>query len=268
MTNRTSAKVVLDSISEAGHRLTTLEVVMHPSAVEHFLTHRALSRNGASKRAIPLRKQIEAVREDPCYPASWKREQPGMQGGDELPARELYLAQNAWLRARGRATVEARLMGEAGLHKETASRVLAPFQWRTYLVSATEWTGFLQQRCSPLAQADIRLVAEAVRDALEASRPTLLEDWQWHLPYIDGENDWDELEERKISAARCARVSYLTHAGVRDHRADLELADRLLSADPPHWSPFEHVARPYDGAIADKTANFRGWEQWRTVLGG
>jgi hypothetical protein len=48
----------------------------------------------------------------------------------------------------------------------------------------------------------------------------------------------------KISVARCARVSYLTHDGKRDLQADVDLHDKLLSSG--HLSPFEHVARPLD----------------------
>ena len=46
----------------------------------------------------------------------------------------------------------------------------------------------------------------------------------------------------EVSAARCGRVSYLTHAGKRDTLKDLELFDRLVASG--HWSPLEHVARP------------------------
>ena len=67
----------------------------------------------------------------------------------------------------------------------------------------------------------------------------------------------------KLSVARCARVSYLTHDGKRDHAKDLELYERLLGGGANgHWSPFEHVATP----AADPqqhSANFAGWEQYR-----
>jgi len=43
-----------------------------------------------------------------------------------------------------------------------------------------------------------------------------------------------------VSVARCARVSYLTHAGVRNIGADIELYNRLISSG--HMSPAEHCA--------------------------
>lgn len=64
---------------------------------------------------------------------------------------------------------------------------------------------------------------------------------------------------RKLSVARCARVSYLTHDGRRDLAEDFKLHDRL--AENGHWSPFEHVARALDEPR--RVGNFVGWHQYR-----
>ena len=87
---------------------------------------------------------------------------------------------------------------------------------------------------------------------------------RWHLPLIqDDERSLPDEELCKLSVARCARVSYLTHDGKRDHERDLDLYERLLGGGANgHWSPFEHVATP----AADPqqhSANFVGWEQYR-----
>jgi len=63
----------------------------------------------------------------------------------------------------------------------------------------------------------------------------------------------------KLSVARCARVSYLNHDGLRDHQKDIELYNQLLSSK--HMSPFEHVATPYP--TNDFIGNFKGWLQHR-----
>ena len=63
-----------------------------------------------------------------------------------------------------------------------------------------------------------------MRDALERSVPTQLEPDEWHLPLIrpeDREEASSTEELAKISIGRCARVSYLTHAGTRDLAADV-----------------------------------------------
>jgi hypothetical protein len=62
-----------------------------------------------------------------------------------------------------------------------------------------------------------------------------------------------------VSAARCARVSYLTHDGRRDPEADILLYKRLLTSG--HLAPFEHVATPTHVAV--RQGNFIGWRQLR-----
>lgn len=45
----------------------------------------------------------------------------------------------------------------------------------------------------------------------------------------------------KVSTARCARLSYMTHDGEIDYGKDIRLHDDLLKNH--HMSPFEHCAR-------------------------
>ena len=63
-----SAKVVEDSISEAGKRITTLQLRMPKFILAEFNTHRVFSRSTASSRAIPTAKLIEMVRTNPLIP--------------------------------------------------------------------------------------------------------------------------------------------------------------------------------------------------------
>jgi hypothetical protein len=99
-----------------------------------------------------------------------------------------------------------------------------------------------------------------MRAAIDESTPEPVAYGQWHLPLLQEDERRLHIEEqKKISAARCARVSYLTHDGKREIEKDLELHDRL-TADR-HLSPFEHVATP--APDAEFHANFRGWLQMR-----
>lgn len=76
---------------------------------------------------------------------------------------------------------------------------------------------------------------------------------------------------KKVSTGRCARLSYLTHEGIRDHKHDVRLHDNLLKPpkDPDeeimHASPFEHVAECM--ADADhRSGPFIGWGQYRKAF--
>lgn len=217
------------------------------------------SRNSASSRAIPVNKMIDKAVSRPFIPSYWGKAQKGMQAFEELSASDKVLASNIWLEARDRAVEQAKELLDLGVHKQLANRLLEPFLWHTIIVSATEWDNFFDLRLHPDAQPEIRYAAEAMRKAIDNSEPEILEDDQWHLPLVDVHQVPAWIDARMVSAARCARVSYLTHDGKVDYEADNDLALRLLTSK--HLSPFEHVARPGD----TDTGNFKGWTQFRQV---
>lgn len=258
-----SARVLLDSISEAGTRLTTMEVTFPRFVLPEWNTHRSFSRNSSSSRAVPTSKLIERALMEPAMPAEWGRNKPGMAASEVLGEEEARQAEALWLEARDAAVAQARKLQELKVHKQVLNRILEPFLWHTVIVTATEWDNFFDLRCAPNAQPEIRTAALLMRDALANSQPTLVREGEWHLPLMQAdERGLDIDEQKKISAARCARVSYLTHEGKRDIEKDLELCERL--EHDRHLSPFEHVATPADDAAFH--ANFRGWVQMRAAI--
>ncbi len=259
------ARVLLDSVAPNGVRLLTLEATFPRFVLAEFNTHRVFSRNSASSRAIPTAKLIARVREDPAVPLEWGRNRAGMSADDLLDARDASEAERVWLSARDAAADHAERLLQLKVHKQEVNRVLEPFLWHTVIVSATEWENFFVLRTSPSAQPEIRVVAVLMREAIAASRPQPIAVGAWHLPLVQpDERELDLATQKKIAAARCARVSYLTHDGVREIARDLELHDRLRGER--HLSPFEHVATPADDAGFH--ANFRGWYQMRREVEG
>lgn len=286
-----TAKIICDSISENGDRLTTFEIVMHRFVLAEFNTHRVISKNSASSRAIPVHKQISRVSEDPAVPVVWPMEQKGMQGGEGLDEGGQVIANNVWLRAKTGAVADAEALVRAGVHKSVVNRLLEPFMWHTVVCTGTAWANFFALRANPMAQPEIRVVAEEMQALYEDNKPTHLPTGEWHLPYVSMQERFllDRATLCKISSARCARVSYLTQDGKRDPREDLRLYERLTTATPMHASPLEHVATPrnenkhtveVDGMIMrdprtqvevqprltltlPKYGNFVGWHQHR-----
>lgn len=264
------ARVIKDSISPWGARLTTIEATFNRFVLAEFNTHRVFSRNSASSRAIPFHKQLERVSATPAMPVEWRYEQKGMQGGELLSPEDEEIAIATWLAARDDAIKHATTLHDLRVHKSIKNRLLEPFMFHTVIVTATDWQGFWDQRCSKLAQPEIRVAAEAMKDAYDRSEPTPIGLGDWHLPYIDDEDISEALREytvsdpvdvlKRVSVARCARVSYLTHDGQRSLEADLNLYERLTSANPMHASPLEHVATPNPEA---PLGNFSGWSQLR-----
>ena len=258
-----SARVLLDSISPAGVRLTTMEVTFPRFILSEFNTHRVFSKNSASSRAIPTSKLIQRVLEEPAMPVEWGKNKKGMSADEELDTDEKLSAEATWLAARDRAVEFAKQFADQQVHKQITNRILEPFMWHTVIVTATEWHNFYKLRCAPNAQPEIRVAANLMRQAFAASKPKTVAIGDWHLPLIqDDERALPLEEQKKISVARCARVSYLTHDGKRNVEADLDLFTRLKS--DRHLSPFEHVATPSEDS--DFHANFRGWVQMRKAI--
>jgi thymidylate synthase ThyX len=261
-----SATVKLDSVSPQGARLTTMEVRCHRYVLSEFNTHRVFSRNSASSRAIPVRKTLERVQADPAIPAEWGKTCRGMSAHQEVDESTINEAMDVYNSMLSSVLDGVSRLNELGIHKQVANRFLEPFSWHTIVVTATNWDNFFAQRCHPDAQPEIRILAEKMKEAYDNSTPVLVNTDDYHTPYIlPCEYESLSVEERiKISIARCARVSYLTHDGKRDISEDLKLYDRLASADPPHHSPFEHVATP--GGCSSKYDNFQGWKSERWAL--
>ncbi len=288
-----TAKILADSISPDGVRLTTFEVTMPRIVLAEFNTHRMFSRNSASSRAIPVKKMLKRVMEDPYVPSTWGKNQKGMQAGDRVDENMANLAKATWLGARQQAVNCVEVLLKLGIHKQLTNRLLEPFMWHTVIVTATEWSNFFNLRNNEMAHPDIQKPAALMQALYEGNAPRKLDYSEWHLPLIHDE-DWllarklpflfSELAQAlvKISCARCARISYLTHDGKRDLEKDLELYDRLLQ--PGHMSPFEHAARPLQDTDFNKfglpshefpkqkhktfLGNFRGWVQHRKEIPG
>ena len=291
-----ASKILADSVSPGGDRVTTFEITFPRMVLPEFNTHRVFSRNSASSRAIPVIKQLRFVLEDPFVPSKFGENQPGMQASRNLSGAKEEAARQQWLTARDDAVdnvislltsrefgpadggVQARFEALAvalenketsdewlNVHKQLTNRLLEPFMWHTVIVTATEWDNFWHLRTHADAQPEIREIACRMKEQLESAVPTARAEDEWHLPLTDDLGSEVPIEKAlRISVGRCARVSYLTHSGVRDHDADVTLHDRLLESG--HLSPFEHQAQPVAGG--EWSANFKGWRAYRKSIPG
>lgn len=259
-----NATILADSISTDGFRLTTLQLRYPRFIHSEIMTHRVFSRNASSSRAIPVERLIQDVIDDPAMPIFWGKNQKGMQAYEELEGRKLTNAKFYWEGALDAAIHQAKAMAELGAHKQIVNRLLEPFAHINTVVTATEWDNFFALRDHPAAQPEIAALARSMRRAMDASEPSVLSGGQWHLPYIrQSERGTLSLDDaQRVSAARCARVSYMTHDGaVPDAASDLKLFERL--AAEKHYSPMEHQATP---AGVYMTRNFRGWRSLRVEM--
>lgn len=275
--------ILADSISETGERITTFKLRYPRFIHSEFMTHRVFSRNASSSRAIPFKRLVRAILQDPAMPVYWGINKPGMQAGDELGKWGIRFAKFFWLTALYFVVAFAYLLHWLGLHKQVVNRLLEPWSHITVVVTATEYSNFFKLRCHKDAQPEIKYLADKMFILYNMNTPQLLKHGEWHLPYITQE-DHDKLtalftrSQRimtlcKVSAARCARTSYETFDGKRSTiNHDVALCNKLVSADVIHASPFEHQATPdllnEDGRWRNPAlhGNLHGWVQHRKLI--
>lgn len=295
-----SAKIVADSLNLNGNRLTTFILTFPRYILAEFNTHRMLTKNSASSRAIPFAKMVESVKTNPFIPLSWMKDHKGMQGTDYWEnEHDIQNRVDAWLAARNSAVTHAEILNQSlNVTKQLANRLLEPFMWHTIICTGSEWENFFALRASEFADIHMQRLAFEMLEAYNESNPKLIASGDWHIPFGDNINEGlmkiatkedidDGTFERlrlKIATARCARISY-TVVGEEgkpdDYEADVKLHDRLFESG--HFSPFEHAARAmndrefnFDSSYnandgEDGTwgwsGNFRGFVQYRKMLG-
>lgn len=263
-----SVKPILKSTGPNHYNVVTLECCYPRFIHGEIMTHRVFSRNAMSSRAIPVAKMLEQVRTEPVVPISWGKNQKGMQADTLVDADTATRAENLWRNAADSAAYYAENLDRLGIHKQLANRLLEPFQWMRTIITSTEWHNFLELRDHRDAEPHFQALAAEVREILEVgSGWQRLQEGQWHLPYLKPEEvaTLSERDACKVSAARCARVSYLTHDGlVPNLEADLALYERLAGGRPIHASPLEHQVRASQGEFW--SGNIQGFVQHRNLV--
>lgn len=271
-------KIILDSISPNNIRLTTFHCRYWRAIHSELMTHRDFSRNARSSRAVP---SLTLLTEDIFVP-QFGMNKRGMQS-EILASPELqdrWASQWTELAEICRSFVQN--WQDEGMHKQWANRPLEWFGWIDVLITSVRWENFWALRISEYAQPEFNALAVAMKAEMELSKPQLLYPGDWHLPYISPAEHEDprfgiELL-RKLSVARCARLSYTPFDGEANLDAELKRYNSLVVSRPVHASPAEHQATPDTGVRAPFATsamkwnnpqlhgNLTGWRQYRKML--
>ena len=192
------------SIDEAHNELMTVEITFPRFVLPEFNTHKMLEKNTSSSRAIPIKKMIEIVRDNPVVPIAWQKRHSGMQGTeyitnpDTIAFRELQ-----WLTARDRALQSAESMSTdfegkedpEGVTKQLCNRLLEPFMWTTMLVTGTikdGWNNFFNLRCPKYLMPE-RMENSEMYDPED--KYDLAKSWHELVGWADNLDDGFELRE-------------------------------------------------------------------------
>ena len=150
-----NAEIVAHSLSPQGDELISVLCTFPRIILAEVNTHRMLSKNTSSSRAIPFHKMVEAVNNDPFIPIAWQKEHKGMQGNEYFDTH--YSQTNDynqdihygfWMDARDEAIRMATCLHDEGLTKQLCNRLLEPFMWTTMLITGSKegWDNFFELR--------------------------------------------------------------------------------------------------------------------------
>jgi len=296
-----SAKIIADSISISGSRITTFELEYPRFIHSEFLTHRLFSRNAASSRAIPVPRAIELIKENTAMPIHWGKNRPGMSAKEECDEHYIILSEKTgekivdwnrtqiWNSARDAAIGYAEVFNSLGYHKQIVNRLLEPFTHIKVVLTATELDNWFWLRNHEDAQPEIHELARQTLIALDDSVPVMLTSSDWHVPYFeDGHwisSDDENVNHEGVTLQDAIAVSSSCAAQVSYRRLDdsvekaRSIYERLIVALPPHFSPMEHQAKPMAGNGFNEagvthldrygnywSGNFNGWVQNRQLM--
>ena len=152
------AEIVAHSLSPQGDELISVLATFPRIILAEVNTHRMLSKNTSSSRAIPFNKMVEAIENNPFIPIAWQRSHSGMQGTEYITdLAEIQGKRLMWLAGRDRAIQTAKNLHEADVTKQLANRLLEPFMWTTMLITGSKsgWDNFFHLR-NPQYELDIR----------------------------------------------------------------------------------------------------------------
>ena len=161
--NNISATIVADSVNQQGDRLTSLLITFPRILLSEINTHRMLSKNTSSSRAIPFKKMVEAIQENPFIPIAWQKDHKGMQGTEYFDTHASItkdynqdIHYGFWMDARDEAIKMATCLHDEGLTKQLCNRLLEPFMWTTMLITGSKegWYNFHSLR-NPVYEIDL-----------------------------------------------------------------------------------------------------------------
>ena len=152
-----TAEIVAHSLSPQGDELISVLCTFPRIILAEVNTHRMLSKNTSSSRAIPFKKMVESVQNDPFVPIAWQKEHKGMQGSEYLTGPTVGKIKYQWLSARDEAVKHATALNKGSdVTKQLCNRLLEPFMWTTMLITGSKegWENFFNLR-NPIYEIDL-----------------------------------------------------------------------------------------------------------------
>lgn len=271
-------EILADSIcpdsASPNSRLTSFLVTYPRIILAEINTHKMISKNTGSSRAVPVERKAAEILDDPWMPLTWQRKAKGMQGQGTIQALdEAVRIVNEFIRV---CVETSCALDRLELAKQYANRFHETVSWTSTILTSTEWANFFFLRCSEFSQPEFDELAGLMLQAYVDNKPAILSPGQWHVPFGDrvepeelsnliqikfydqvkalfrnmNSNERNKLIDIEaadigrllVSASRCGRLSYERHNGEFTLESDIEKG--LEHVRNRHSSVFEHQGRP------------------------
>jgi hypothetical protein len=217
--------------------ITSFLIENMPAVVQvELLTHGLISVCSESSRARPSASVSDQVLIEPYIP-NWTANQKGMSG--HCVEERVYLEAGYLTTKHIRASLKfARDLNDLGIHKQDINKTaLSPFIFNHVIITATEWSNFLNLRCSEQAHLAMQSIANTIKSLLQEP-PENKYSIDRHQCYFTPYPDFETFQ----GIAKVASVSYANHAKERSPEDALRLVKHLSASK--HASPFCMAARP------------------------
>lgn len=280
--NQFSVKIIADSIDvrRDGKRITTFLLEIPQTVLSHIVRHRVYSFSVSSKRALSTTRLNKAAN---FIPKMRRKDSRGMQPIEFFDEDWDYDEYDMWKSAKEHAEFLSSEMEESGVAKEISNQLMVPFQIVSVLLTGTDFENLFELRIHKDTQIETQYIAAKMWEALQTNTPKVLTKNEWHIPFYSP--DMANLpihEQLAVSAARCARTSYVVPNTNKNStiESDISLCKKLLTK-PFHASPFEHIATPatmydlypelgqyqfFEDLRTKYFGNFSQWVQFRKLI--
>jgi hypothetical protein len=141
-------EIVADSVNQQNDRLISM-ILTYPRIIHaEMMTHRMFSRNASSSRAVPVKKMIEAIRNNTFCPFEFQKAHKGMQGTEYFTVQDKEECKQLWLESAEFALQQAEKMDKKGISKQIINRILEPYQYYKVLITGSRegWDNFFSLR--------------------------------------------------------------------------------------------------------------------------
>src|SRR5271167_657082 len=199
------SKLILTSKNrETGVSLYTFVLTYPRVILPEVNTHRMLSRNTASSRAIPAKKQRSRVLAAPFVPISIGANQKGMQAGEELEGWRRFVAIQTWKLARYPMVMASWILDRVGAHKQVVNRIVEPWTWTQQIVTCTDLRNVFKLRNHKDAEPHFHMLAAQMQAQVEIVEDVFAGGKKYELAQLDATEE--DFFKRRVDLQGCGGV--------------------------------------------------------------